>query len=46
MVNEKTIPRDRSEQEIASYQDVLTTIHDARCLQCRGRGIDARWQKQ
>ena len=27
LVTEKTTPRDRSEQEIAGYRDVLTTIH-------------------
>jgi hypothetical protein len=27
LVTEKTTPRDRSEQEIASYRDVVTTIH-------------------
>lgn len=27
IVAEKTMPRDRSEQEIAGYQDVLNTIH-------------------
>jgi Fic family protein len=27
LVTEKTTPRNRSEQEIAGYRDVLTTIH-------------------
>jgi Fic family protein len=27
LVTEKTTPRDRSEQEIAGYRDVVTTIH-------------------
>ena len=29
LVAEKTTPRDRSEQEIAGYRDVLTTIHSS-----------------
>ena len=29
LVSEKTTPRDRSEQEIAGYRDVLTTIHNS-----------------
>ncbi len=29
LVAEKTIPRDRSEQEIAGYRDVLNTIHNS-----------------
>ena len=29
LVNEKTMPRTRSEQEIAGYRDVLTTIHES-----------------
>ena len=29
LLSEKTTPRDRSEQEIAGYRDVLTTIHSS-----------------
>ena len=29
LVSEKTMPRTRSEQEIAGYRDVLTTIHES-----------------
>ncbi|MDR9899130.1 hypothetical protein G7B40_031900 [Aetokthonos hydrillicola Thurmond2011] len=29
LIAEKTTPRDRSEQEIAGYRDVLTTIHSS-----------------
>lgn len=29
LINEKTMPRNRDEEEIAGYRDVLNTIHES-----------------